>query len=61
MFSRTLGGEQLLVVVNMRPAQDNIVLPVEWRGRSCTDLMENEEMKLGSSLTLMPFEYLILK
>lgn len=61
MFTKTFGGEQLLVIVNMRGSQGGIELPEEWRGRSCTELMDNEKLTLGSRVDLMPFEYLILK
>lgn len=61
MFSRTLGDERLLVVVNMRPEQDSVELPEEWRGRGCTSLMNGARLNLGTRLDLMPFEYMILE
>lgn len=61
MFSKTAGDEEVLVVVNMRASQDSIALPEEWHGRSCTELAGKEKMQLSDSLTLMPFEYVILK
>ena len=61
MFEKRAGKEEILVLVNVRNAQSQVQLPREWADEDAMNLMTNEEMELGQTLTLQPYEYLILK
>ena len=61
MFEKQAGKEKILVLVNVRNAQSQVQLPKDWTDEDAVNLMTNEEIELGQTLTLEPYQYLILK
>jgi glycosidase len=60
LYLRTLGQEQLLVMVNVRNyAIDSYRLPDAIAHSRWTDTRDNSEQLLGESISLAPYEYLI--
>lgn len=57
---RVLNNDNVLVVVNVRNADHTIEVPVMWRGRNVTDLMTQEPLQLEKTITLKPYQYLLL-
>lgn len=60
-FQKSDEESEILVLVNVRHEDYSIVLPSDWAGKTCTDLMNGKEVVLSESITLKPYEYLILK
>ena len=61
IFEKVDDNEQFLVIVNVRNEQKSIQIPEGWAGRETEDAMNHQSLKLDSSITLEPFQYLILK
>ena len=61
IFEKKDKKETLLVVVNVRNKAKTIQIPDNWKGRKAKDLATEKEYQLDASLTLEPFQYLILK
>ena len=57
---RVLNNDNVLVIVNVRNAENSIELPAMWANRTATNLMTGEPMELSSRLTLKPYQYLLL-
>ena len=57
---RVLNNDNVLVLVNVRDAPHTISLPGMWSNRTATDLMRNEPVELGTTITLQPYQYLLL-
>ena len=60
-FQKSDENDTVLVLINVRHEEYPLTLPEEWTGRECTDLMTGTEIILGDSVTLKPYEYIILK
>lgn len=60
-FQKSDGNDKVLVLVNVRHEDYTIDLPAEWAGKTCTDLMNGGKVMLTESITLTPYEYIILK
>lgn len=62
MFGKVYSdNSSFLVCVNVRQERMAVKLPVGWAGQTCQNMMTGKEVKLGETLALDPFEYLILK
>ena len=60
-FQKSDGNDNILVLVNVRHEDYTITLPAEWAGKTCTDLMNGGKVVLPESISLTPYEYIILK
>jgi hypothetical protein len=60
-FSKSLEGDSVLVLVNVRHEDTYTDTPAEWVGKECTDLMSGCRMILGEKTHLNPYEYIILR
>ena len=60
-FQKSDGNDNILVLINVRHEDYTITLPAEWAGKTCTDLMNSIKVVLSESITLTPYEYIILK
>ena len=54
------GGRRFLIVVNVRNEAKTVNIPEEWVGRKTVDLMARQDVVLDKSLSLEPYQYLIL-
>ena len=61
IFEKKDKKETLLVIVNVRNKTKTIQMPDNWRGRKAKDIVTEKDYQLDASLTLEPFQYLILK
>ena len=61
IFEKKDKKETLLVIVNVRNKAKTIQMPDNWKGRKAKDQATEKEYQLDASLTLEPFQYLILK
>ena len=61
IFEKSDGSERFLVIVNVRNASSTINIPEEWIGQKTEDEMADQNITLESTLTLEPFQYLILE
>ena len=61
MFEKVDAAERFLVVVNVRNEQHAIQTPENWAGHSAENEMTDRDIKLEDTITLEPFQYLILK
>ena len=61
IFEKKNSEESFLVVVNVRNEQKTIQIPEGWSGHETEDVVANKIIKLDGTLTLEPFQYLILK
>jgi glycosidase len=59
-FRKTLGDEEVVVVVNLRNSQKDLALPVAITGTEWTDAMTGEAMNLSESIALEPYQFWIL-
>ena len=57
---RVLNNDNVLVVVNVRNQVSVIEVPGMWAGRTVTNLMTGTQTDLSRTLTLQPYEYLLL-
>ena len=61
LFEKKDGEGTFLIAVNVRNEQKSIELPEDWTERETTDIMTDKSVKLEKTLTLEPFQYLILR
>jgi hypothetical protein len=63
VFEKTLSGtsDRFLILVNVRNAASIVQTPETWAGHEAKDELTDHTIRLDSSLTLEPFQYLILK
>lgn len=57
---RVLNNDNVLVAVNLRDAVHSIDVPPMWRDKTATNLLTGEQTELGSTMSLQPYQYLIL-
>ncbi|MDA3928702.1 MAG: alpha-amylase family glycosyl hydrolase [Prolixibacteraceae bacterium] len=60
-FTKKVGNEKLLVLVNTRSTKVNFLLPDDLAQSSWENLLENKTITLNSSIELDAFNYFILK
>jgi glycosidase len=60
IFEKADATERFLILVNVRNAQKTANIPESWVGKDTEDEMTDKAIKLESSITLEPFQYLIL-
>jgi glycosidase len=60
-FAHTLDNSQLLVFVNVRNIETSLSLPDDLKNKTWVDALNLSDIQLNESLTLKPFEFLILK
>ena len=60
VFSKTCCDDSYLVVASVRNEPVTAAVPEEWVGKKVTEYMSGEEVTLEESLSLEPYEYLIL-
>ena len=61
VFERTLGKENILVMVNLRDEQKKVAVPSSFVGKTLMELSKEKPVTLSSEITLAPFQYMILK
>ena len=61
IFEKSDAEESFLVIVNVRNEQKIVRIPESWVGRETEEEVTDKDIKLESTLTLEPFQYLILK
>jgi glycosidase len=61
MFEKADGDDRFLVLVNVRNESKTVQTPQDWVGRETEDEITDQKLKLGESVTLNPFQYLILE
>lgn len=61
VFEKADGDDRFLVLVNVRNERKTVQTPQDWVGRETEDEITDQKMKLGESVTLNPFQYLILE
>lgn len=61
VFTKSLDGEEFLIVASVRNAEETVAVPEAWGGSDVTDMMNGTEGSLADSLTLKPYEYHIFK
>ena len=61
IFEKSDDSERFLVIVNVRNASSTINIPEEWIGQKTEDEMADQNITLEATLTLEPFQYLILE
>ena len=61
IFEKKDAEESFLVIVNVRNEPKSIQIPEGWVGRETEDEITDKDFKLESTLTLEPFQYLILE
>ncbi|MEK9829837.1 MAG: alpha-glucosidase C-terminal domain-containing protein, partial [Schleiferiaceae bacterium] len=60
-FKRSAGAENLLVFANTRNQTVTMNLATEIKNSTWTDALTGATTSLGTTLTLAPYEYLLLK
>ena len=61
IFEKANAEESFLIIVNVRNESKAVRIPESWVGRETKDEVTDNDFKLESTLTLEPFQYLILK
>jgi glycosidase len=61
VFEKKDNDEAFLVIVNVRNEPKTVQVPESWTGRETEDQITDKDYKLDSTLTLEPFQYLILE
>jgi len=61
VFEKADGDDRFLVLVNVRNESKTVQTPQDWVGRETEDEITDQKLKLGESVTLNPFQYLILE
>ena len=61
VFEKIYDKEHFLVLVNVRNASSTIYIPEDWAGQQTEDAITDEALILGTTLTLEPFQYMILE
>ena len=60
-FEKANAEERFLLIVNVRNESKTVQIPESWVGRDTKDKVKDTDLKLESTLTLDPFQYLILE
>ncbi len=60
-FKKVAGAEQVLVFVNVRNEAINVNLDATLHNTNWTNAMNDQQLTLGTSVALSPYEYIILK
>lgn len=60
-FTKTLGNEQILVLINLRNAPKSYSVPASLVGAAWRDAFSGQATAVSSALTLQPFQYLVLR
>ncbi len=60
-FSKESGAEKALVIVNVRNAARQYTLPATLEGSAWKNAFSNENVTLSNTVTLAPYEYIVLK
>jgi glycosidase len=60
-FTKEMGAEKVTVIINMRNTNINYTTPPTLVGTSWTNAMNNSATVLGATVSLQPYEYLLLK
>jgi glycosidase len=61
VFKKSLAGEDVLFLVNVRNSTVNYSPPADIQGKSWVDVFSNEPVSLAGEYTFEPYSYLILK
>ena len=61
IFEKADAEESFLIIVNVRNESKAVRIPESWVGRETKDEVTDNDFKLESTLTLEPFQYMILK
>ena len=61
VFEKKADNEQFLILVNVSNEEKTVQIPKRWKGRDTKDVMTRNAYKLNDSLSLEPYQYLILK
>jgi len=61
IFEKYDDNERFLLLVNVRNAERQAAIPAEWVGRETEDELTDHKIKLETTQTLAPFQYLILE
>ncbi|MDR3287382.1 MAG: alpha-amylase [Prevotellaceae bacterium] len=61
LFQRFMENDEYLIAINVRNAEQYMLLPKEFSNKSFLNLYTNSEINLSDTLTLKPYQYLILK
>ncbi|MBK7865826.1 MAG: hypothetical protein IPJ75_01865 [Ignavibacteriales bacterium] len=60
LFSKKLGSEEVLVMVNVRNTTVSYPIPTAWANSIWRDALNSNLITLGSSINLEPYKYYIL-
>ena len=60
VFEKKDAAERFLVVANLRNEQKTVNVPADWMNRQAQDQATGQNVQLGNTLTLTPFQYFIL-
>lgn len=60
-FTKKYEGEEYLIIVNVRNAQQSFALPAALQNTSWTNTMDNTAVNLTTTFTLAAYDYFILK
>ena len=61
IFEKSDADEHFLLLVNVRNEQKIADIPEDWSGRKTANEITGKDITLGKSITLEPFQYMILK
>ncbi len=61
IFEKKDAEDRFLVIVNVRNEPKTIQIPETWIGREAEDQITDKDYKLTNTLSLQPFQYLILE
>ncbi len=60
-FTKSLNGEEVLIIANVRNTTANYSLPVALRNTTWIDIMTGQPQVLQNNLVLQPYRYLVLR
>ena len=61
VFEKTDAADRFLILVNVRNEQKTVNIPEKWVGHQSEDEVTDQDIKLETTLTLEPFQYMILE
>ncbi len=61
MFEKTDDDARFLIAVNVRNAEKSINTPAEWAEHDAEDMISGKKSKIGKTVKLKPFQYIIMK
>ena len=61
VFEKTDSAERFLVAVNVRNAEKTFTTPSQWVNRDVEDLVTGQAIKLDTTFTFSPFQYIIVE